>query len=108
MLKQPATRKKTARRALPQTRETDPATVSLASLPATALAGKRGFTDPGPDDLIEVTIAELQARMESGELTALALVQHYKARIKALDQYGPKMHSVLELNPDAEEIARTL
>jgi amidase len=55
-----------------------------------------------------VTIAELQTRMASGALTALALVQHYKARIKAIDRAGPKLRSVLELNPDADEIARAL
>jgi amidase len=107
MLKRPATQKLSGRRALPQT-EAVAATTTLAGLPATALARKRGFRDPGPDDLLEVTIAELQARMASGELTALALVQQYKARIKAIDQHGPKIHAVLELNPDAEEIARTL
>jgi amidase len=105
MLKRLATRKGSNRRALSQMGE--PATAT-ASLPATALARKRGIRDPGPDDLIEVTIAELQARMASGELTALALVQQYKARIKAIDRHGPKMNSVLELNPDAEEIAKAL
>ena len=108
MLKRPATQKRTSWRALPQMEETAAAMATLASLPATTLARKRGFTDPGPGDLLEVTIAELQARMASGELTALTLVQQYKARIKAIDRHGPKMHSILELNPDAEEIARTL
>jgi amidase len=46
--------------------------------------------------------------MASGALTALALVQQYKARIKAIDRHGPKVNSVLELNPDAEEIAAAL
>ncbi len=107
MLKRPATQKATARRTLPQI---EPAVTTLtpASLPATALARKRGFTDPGPSDLIEITIAELQARMAAGELTALALAQQYKARIKAIDRHGPKINSILELNPDAEEIANAL
>ncbi len=108
MLKRPATRKGVSRRALSQQGAAAAGTATLANLPATALARKRGFTDPGPSDLIEVTIAELQARMAAGELTALALVQQYKARIKAIDRHGPKVHSVLELNPDAEEIARAL
>jgi amidase len=58
--------------------------------------------------LIEATIAELQAGMASGKLTALALVQQYKARINAIDRHGPKVNSVLELNPDAEAIAAAL
>ncbi len=108
MLKRLATLKGGNRRALPQIEATATTTVPLASLPATTLARKRGFADPGPDDLIEATIAELQARMEAGALTALALVQQYKARIKAIDRHGPKLNSILELNPDAEEIARAL
>ncbi|HEU5199113.1 MAG TPA: amidase family protein, partial [Ktedonobacterales bacterium] len=108
MLKRPATRKGTAWRSMPQVGTAAAGTASLASLPATALARKRGFTDPGPSDLMEATIAELQARMATGELTALALVQQYQARIKAIDWHGPKVRSVLELNPDAEEIARKL
>lgn len=68
----------------------------------------QSFSDPGPDDLLEVTIAELQARMEAGTLTALELVRKYSARIEALDRCGPELHSVLELNPDAEAIAEAL
>ena len=108
MLKRSIKREGISRRELLQMGAAAAATASLASLPATALASKRGFTDPGPGDLIEVTIAELQARMASGELTALELVQKYKARINDIDRHGPKVNSVLELNPDAEDIARAL
>ena len=108
MLKRPTMQKRTRRGPLPLMEEAAAATTTLASLPATTLARKRGFKDPGPDDLMEVTIAELQARMASGALTALALVQQYTARIKAIDRHGPKLNAVLELNPDAEEIARML
>ena len=81
---------------------------TLAGLPGIALADARSFSDPGPADLIEVTIAELQARMAAGKLTALELVKEYHARIEAIDRHGPKVNSVLELNPDAEAIAREL
>lgn len=81
---------------------------ALAGMPAIAQAAERTFFDPGPDDLIEVTIAELQARMAAGKLTALELVKQYTARIEAIDRHGPKVNSVLELNPDAEAIARAL
>lgn len=82
--------------------------VVVAATPMSASAEAQNFSDPGPEDLIEVTIAELQARMEAGKLTAVELVQKYKARIEAIDRHGPKVNSVLELNPDAEEIAREL
>lgn len=60
------------------------------------------------DDVIDVGIAELQARMERGTLTARALVEKYIARIAGLDQSGPNVRSVLELNPDVLAIADAL
>lgn len=59
-------------------------------------------------DLEEVTIAELQEAMDDGDLTARRLVRAYLRRIDALDFHGPKLNSVIELNPDALEIAREL
>ena len=53
-------------------------------------------------------MAELQAAMESGELTALELTRCYLARIETLDWRGPQVNSVIETNPDAEAIARNL
>src|SRR5215469_11918292 len=96
------------RRQLFQMGATAAASATLASMPGTALASTQRFSDPGPQDLLEVTIAELQARMAAGKLTALELVQQYKARIDAIDRHGPKVNSVLQLNPDAEEIAAAL
>ncbi|TVY07293.1 amidase family protein [Paenibacillus cremeus] len=58
--------------------------------------------------LEEATIAELQEAMESGRLTAAALVKSCIARIAAYDKQGPKLNSVLELNPDAVAIAEAL
>jgi amidase len=60
------------------------------------------------DNLEEVTIAELQARMEAGELTAVELVEQYLARIEAIDEQGPQLNSMIEINPDARRIARAL
>lgn len=57
------------------------------------------------DVIVEATIAELQAAMASGELTARQLVDRYIARIRDLDQNGPKVNSVIEVNPDARSIA---
>src|SRR5438552_2656484 len=58
--------------------------------------------------LEEATIAELQAAMTAGALTAERLVEMYIERISALDRQGPALRSVLEINPDARDIARTL
>ena len=58
--------------------------------------------------LEEATIVELQAAMTSGQLTAHRLAQMYIERISALDRQGPGIKSILEINPEALEIARTL
>ncbi len=62
---------------------------------------------PG-DELEEISISELAARMERGELTALELTRTYIARIQAIDMAGPRLRSVIELNPEAEAIAQAL
>ncbi|MCX7706735.1 MAG: amidase family protein, partial [Anaerolineae bacterium] len=41
-------------------------------------------------------------------LTAVALVENYLARIEAIDRAGPRLNSVIEVNPDALEIAAAL
>ncbi|MCU1246031.1 MAG: N-carbamoylputrescine amidase [Acidobacteria bacterium] len=59
-------------------------------------------------DLEEATIGELRARLEKGELTSRALTEKYLARIAAVDRTGPMLRSVIELNPEALEIADRL
>lgn len=54
------------------------------------------------------TISELQSRMESGILTARALAQSYLDRVAEIDKQGPAVNAVIELNPDALDIAATL
>ena len=59
-------------------------------------------------DLNEVTIEELQMKMQSGELTSKAITQWYLKRIEEIDKDGPKINSVIEVNPDAMTIAEEL
>ena len=56
----------------------------------------------------EWTISDLQEKMESGELTARRLAELYMERIAEIDKDGPYINSVMELNPDALDIADTL
>lgn len=63
---------------------------------------------PAPFELEEATIAQLQERMQSGRATARSLAEQYIARIEAIDRGGPALRSVLELNPDALDIADQL
>lgn len=61
-----------------------------------------------PFELDEVTIAELQQKMESGVLTSVQLVKKYMRRIEEIDKKGPSLKSVIELNPDVLTIAQQL
>ncbi|HEX3554056.1 MAG TPA: amidase [Thermoanaerobaculia bacterium] len=62
----------------------------------------------GSFTVVETSIADLQAAMTRGRVTSLDLVNQYLDRIAKLDQGGPRVNSVLELNPDARQIARSL
>src|SRR6476620_2914089 len=61
-----------------------------------------------PFELEEASIADLQKRMESKQDSSRSLCEKYMARIEALDTQGPALRAVLEVNPDALEIAATL
>ncbi|RPJ22944.1 MAG: amidase [Chloroflexi bacterium] len=56
----------------------------------------------------EWTVSELQEKMESGELTARRLAELFMERISEIDKNGPYVNSVIELNPDALEVADAL
>ncbi len=58
--------------------------------------------------LDELTIDDAQARMRAGSETAQSLAQQYLARIAEVDQQGPALNAVIELNPDALAIAAQL
>jgi amidase len=51
-------------------------------------------------------IPELQQQMAAGKLDSQQLVRDFIGRIGALDQAGPRVNAVLQLNPDAQSIAR--
>lgn len=61
-----------------------------------------------PGEYAEMTVAEMQKRMQSGRLTSLALTRHYLDEIARIDKAGPKLTSVIEINPDALRIATLL
>ena len=65
-----------------------------------------GDRDDAPTRHNEATVAQLQAEMASGRLTSEELTEEYIARVIALDQNGPGVNAVIELNPDALTMAR--
>src|SRR5436189_111397 len=62
-------------------------------------------SNPGPFDLDEKTIGDLQEMMKSGRLSARSIAEKYLARIETIDRQGPRLSSVLEINPAAHSIA---
>ena len=74
--------------------------------PPTASGAAAGNAEPFA--LHEATVADLQARMAQGTETARSLCEKYLARIKALNEQGPALRAVIEINPDALSIADRL
>ena len=66
--------------------------------------GRRSF-DEGKFSLNEITIDELQLRMNNGELTSGKITGLYLQRIKEIDRAGPGLNAIIELNPDALAMA---
>lgn len=61
-----------------------------------------------PFELEELSIAELHDGLAAGRFTARSLTESYLRRISELDRQGPKLHAVIELNPDALAVADAL
>jgi len=56
----------------------------------------------------EITIAELQKGYASGDFTIADVVQNYLDRIEDIDQNGPQLNAIIQVNPDALAIAEQL
>lgn len=71
-------------------------------------AGAVAAVEPATS-LVELSIAEMQGAMAAGTLSSAELVRGYLQRISALDDAdhpGPGVNSIVEVNPQALEIAR--
>lgn len=75
------------------------AALTLAVLPTALLFAQDSH------DVAWQSVTELQREMDAGKLTGKTLVQDDIARIKQIDQAGPTLRAVLEMNPDALKIA---
>ena len=80
---------------------------------ALSLACRADVEEPAPDvstnfELNELSVAQLQEGMASGRFTSRQLVDLYLQRIAEIDAAGPRLRSVIELNPDATSIADAL
>ena len=59
-------------------------------------------------DIMEATIDDIHTGYDAGTLTTVKLVQMYLDRINAYDQAGPKINSIITVNPDALALAEQL
>ena len=59
-------------------------------------------------ELCEATFQTIAQAFASGELTSLELTLRYLERIADIDREGPALNAVLEINPDAVDIAEAL
>ncbi|WP_010650309.1 amidase family protein [Oceanobacillus massiliensis] len=60
------------------------------------------------DWLIEANIDEIQQKLTAYQVTSKELVYMYLHRIAAYDKSGPAINSILEINPEALQIAAAL
>jgi amidase len=59
-------------------------------------------------DFSETSIAELHDQMQRGDVTSAILVDWYINRIAEIDKAGPRLNSIIEINPDARAISASL
>ena len=84
-----------------------------AALPATAFCVQPTKTDPPQTavsdfSLDEATISGLQTRMKQEDLSSHEICSRYLERIEEIDRRGATLRAVIETNPDALAIARSL
>ena len=67
-----------------------------------------GNASPSAIDVVELSATDAQARMTSGSLTAADLTRAYLDRIAKIDDDGPTLNAVIEINPKAADEAAAL
>ena len=79
--------------------------ISRILLLALLASSRAAAADAAPFRHAEATVAQLQAEMAAGRLTSEQLTRDYIQRILDLDQGGPGVNAVIEINPDAISMA---
>jgi amidase len=75
------------------------------TVPTTKKEDQKDDTFTDNFELNEVTLDTLQQKMQSKEYTSRSITELYLKRIDAIDKTGPKLNAVIQLNPDALDIA---
>ncbi|MEG2901230.1 MAG: hypothetical protein RR983_13055, partial [Massilia sp.] len=76
------------------------------SVAGTSMLAHAAPSKTAPAAILEAGVHAQGQAMRAGKLTAHELASRYLARIAAIDRAGPRLRSVIEINPDALEIAR--
>lgn len=86
------------------------ASISLTSLSIVACntSSSSRRDEKTSHDINELTIKELQENVKIGKLTYVALARFYLNRISKIDKNGPGLNAVIEINPEALQIAERM
>ena len=83
--------------------------VALLVLSSCRCGAARPVSEPALRlSLEEVSVRQLQQGYQEGRFTITDVVKGYLNRIEAIDRSGPKLNSVIRINPDALKIAAEL
>jgi amidase len=83
-------------------------TLLILALVVPSVAAQPASRDNSQKNYNEWTVKQLEDAMANGNLTSEKLTKYYIQRILDLDQNGPGVNAVIELNPDAINIAKQM
>ena len=81
--------------------------VASASTPAVTLRRTR-IEQPSVFSLNEITIDDIQRGLTRGHFNVRSITELYLGRIEEIDRAGPGLRSIIEVNPDALNIAEAM
>ena len=79
--------------------------VAIVAAGCTAKAPPTASTDA---EIVALDAVKLESRLADGRLSAERVASVFLARIAAMNDAGPALHAIIEVNPDALSIAREL
>ncbi len=74
------------------------------SLPLVSLAAP--MPKPTADKLAFASLTDVQSMLKARTMTSAQMLQHTLKRIDSIDRHGPTLKAVLELNPEAQALAK--
>ncbi len=67
-----------------------------------------GFLSHAASSMKEITLEQANQLMQQQQLTSLELTRYYLQNIRTLDDAGPQLNAIVDINPDALEQAAAL